>query len=127
MAFINKIENVASINYEGNIITSLPAETVLLTLPVITKTVDKEVASIGDTLTYIIIVSNLALTNIENLPFSDVIPEGCEYIENSFMLNGLAATPTFEERELRHTIPTVPALGSVNIEFKVLVTGVSED
>ncbi len=123
MAIINKIENVASIDYNGTTINSLPAETLLLVLPTILKIVDKAVADIGDTLTYTITVGNVGLTSITNLPFSDEIPEGAEYIDGSFKVNGSTVTPTFSNDTLTYTISSVPPLGVTTIQFQVQVVG----
>lgn len=54
MAIINKLENISSISYGGNTISSNAVSTVLLLPPTILKAVDKLTASIGDTLTYTI-------------------------------------------------------------------------
>lgn len=123
MAIINKVENVASITYNGNTINSLPSETLLLVLPTIINTADKAITDIGDIVTYTITIANLGLTSITNLPFSDVIPEGCEYEEDSFKLNGSTVAPTFEDDTLSYIIPSVSPLGTVSIEFQVLVIG----
>lgn len=123
MAIINKIENVASITYNGTTIRSLPTETLLLVLPTVIKTVDKAIASIGETLNYTVVIGNIGLTAIKNLEFRDSIPRGSEYVVNSFKVNGAAVTPTIETDTLKYTIPNIAALGSATIEFQVHVIG----
>ncbi len=123
MAIINKIENVASITYNGNTINSLPTETLLLVLPTIFKTVDKAIADIGDFLTYTVTIANIGLTTITSLPFNDVIPEGSKYEEGTFKVNNTTVTPTFEDDTLSYTIPSISPLGTVSIEFQVQVIG----
>lgn len=123
MALINKVDNSANITYGGNTISSNTATTVLLLAPIITKVVDKLTASIGDTLTYTITITNPALQAITNLPFSDTVNTGATYIASSFALNGTAATPTVTGSTLTYTIPSIASLASAIITFQVKVVG----
>lgn len=123
MAIINTLSNTASVTYGGNTITSLPAVTALLLAPTIVKVVDKATASIGDTLTYTITVTNLATTAITNLPLSDTVPAGASYVASSFKVNGASATPTVTGTTLTYTIPSIPALGAATIIFQATVVG----
>lgn len=68
MAIINKLDNTASVTYGGNPINSNSVSTVLLLQPTLLKAVDKLTASIGDTLTYTITVTNVSLNALTNLP-----------------------------------------------------------
>ncbi|NLZ25490.1 MAG: DUF11 domain-containing protein, partial [Clostridiales bacterium] len=65
---IDKITNVASVTYDGEQYSSLAAETLLQLPPLITKAVDKNMAKIGDTLSYTITITNqsseLAITDL---------------------------------------------------------------
>lgn len=123
MALINSIDNAASILYGGNTITSNTVQTLLLLAPTITKAVDRLQASIGDVLTYTIVITNLALSAVTNLPFTDVIPAGANYVNASFTLNGAAATPTLTANTLTYTIPAISSLGVATIRFQVTVVG----
>lgn len=123
MAAINKLDNSSSIAYNGNRIESLPVETLLLVLPTITKTVDKRIASINDILTYTATITNVGLTTITNIPFTDVLPTGCEFITGSFKENGSQVTPELKESTLHYTIPSISALGVVTLTFQVTVVG----
>lgn len=123
MPIINKVQNIASITYNGQTINSLPAETLLLVLPTILKTVDKPIASIGETLEYTITIANIGLTTINNLDFSDEVPEGTEYVTDSFKLNGSSVTPDTAENILSYTIPTISPLGNATIQFQAEVVG----
>lgn len=123
MAIINSIENSASISYGGSTINSNTVTTILLLPPLIVKAVDKLLASIGEDLTYTITITNVGLSSITNLPFSDVIPEGSEYVTGSFTVNGTSATPTITGSTLSYTIPTVGILGTATITFQVEVVG----
>lgn len=123
MAVINKLENSASITYGGNTITSNAVDTLLLLAPTILKAVDKLTASIGDTLTYTVTVTNVGLSAITNLPFTDVLPAGSTFVTDSFTVNGAQATPTLTTNTLTYTIPNIAALGSAAIQFQVKVVG----
>lgn len=123
MAVINKLDNSSNIVYNGNTINSLPTETLLLVLPTIVKSVDKIVASIGDTLTYTVTVTNLGLTTISNIHFTDILPAGCEFITGSFKENGFQVTPKLADHKLTYTIPSIGALGVVTLTFQVTVVG----
>lgn len=123
MAIINKLDNTASITYGGNTINSNTVQTLLLIAPTIVKAVDKLVASVGDTLKYTVTITNLGLSAITNLPFTDVLPAGSTYIKDSFQVNGTAATPTVTGSTLSYTIPNIAALGVATITFQVTVVG----
>lgn len=123
MALINKLDNTATITYGGNPINSNTVSTLLLLAPTIVKTVDKLTASIGETLTYTVTITNLALSAIPNLPFSDIIPTGGTYVTASFTLNGSAATPTLTGSTLTFTIPAIPSLGTAILQFQVKIVG----
>lgn len=123
MALINKVDNVASITYDGAPILSNSVSTVLLLPPAVVKTVDKVVASVGDILTYNVTITNVGLSQLTNLPFSDVIATGAGYVPNSFKVNGTAETPGITNNTLTYTIPSIPSLGTANVQFQVRVLG----
>ena len=123
MALINKLDNAASVTYGGSPINSNTVSTVLLLAPALLKTVDKLTASIGDTLTYTITVTNAGLSAITNLPFTDTIPAGASFVTGSFTVNSAAATPTVTNNTLTYTIPNIAALGTASIQFQVKVVG----
>ena len=123
MALINKLENISSITYGGTTINSNPVDTLLLLAPTITKAVDKLTASIGDILTYTVTITNISLSAVNNLPFTDAIPAGASFVNNSFTVNGAAVTPTLTSNTLNYTIPSIPALGAAILQFQVKVEG----
>lgn len=123
MALINSIDNFASIVYDGDTINSNQVSTILLLPPTIVKSVDKLISNIGDTLTYTIVITNVALSAITDLPFSDTIPAGAEYTESSFKLNGTTVTPTIADDTLNYTIPSIGILGVATITFQVDIVG----
>lgn len=123
MAVINRLDNIASIQYNGQTISSLPASTILLVLPTILKAVDKPTAAIGETLSYTVTITNVGLSAMTNIPFTDIIPAGATYIANTFQVNSSAVTPTITANTLTYTIPTIAALGVAVITFQVTVVG----
>ncbi len=123
MAIINKINNIASIEYGGKTISSLPVETLLLLAPTIVKLVDKPIAAIGETLTYTVTIVNIAIGSITNLPFTDAIPAGSTYVPDSFKVNNSAVAPTITAGILSYTIPSIAGLGTATITFQVKVVG----
>lgn len=120
---INKLDNTASIVYSGNTIKSNTVETLLLLAPTIVKAVDKLTASIGEKLVYTVTVTNVALSAITNLAFTDIIPTGSNYVEGSFKVNSASATPQINGSTLTYTIPNIAALGTAIIQFEVTVVG----
>ena len=123
MALINKLDNTASVTYGGSPVNSNTVSTVLLLAPTILKAVDKLTASIGDTLTYTVTITNVGLNPLTNLPFTDVIPAGATYVTDSFKVNNTAATPTLTTNTLTYTIPSIASLGVATITFQVKVMG----
>lgn len=123
MAIITSLSNTASIVYNGSTINSNPVSTVLLLAPTIVKAVDKPAASIGDTLTYTVTITNVGASAITSLPFTDPLPAGSSFTTGSFKVNGAAATPTLSGNTLSYTIPTIAALGSAVITFQASVIG----
>lgn len=125
MAFVNKISNTATITYGGNPIVSNTADTILLLAPTITKLVDKATANVGDKLVYTITISNVSLTPISNIPFTDTIAAGATYVTDSFKVNNTAVAPTINGSTLSYTIPTIAASAVATIQFQVTVVGSS--
>lgn len=123
MALINKLDNIASVTYGGNPINSNTVSTVLLLAPTLLKAVDKLTASIGDTLTYTVTVTNVGLNPLTNLPFTDNVPAGTTFVTGSFTVNGTAATPTITNNTLTYTIPSIASLGTASLQFQAKVIG----
>lgn len=123
MAIINSISNVASVVYNTVPINSIPVVTNLLLPPTILKVVDKVLASIGEVLTYTVTITNIGLTSISDLPFTDVLPDGITYVDGSFKLNNSTVTPTITDQTLSYTISSIAALGIATISFQSTVVG----
>ena len=123
MAIINKVDNAASVTYGGSPINSNTVSTLLLLAPTIVKAVDKATASIGDKLTYTVTITNLSLSALTNLPFTDTLPAGVTYVTDSFTVNSTKATPTVTSSTLTYTIPSIAAGATATIQFQVNVVG----
>lgn len=123
MAIINKLDNVATVVYNGTDVLSNTVSTLLALAPTLLKSVDKLTAAIGDTLTYSIDITNLGLNAITNLPFKDVLPSGCTYVTDSFTVKGAPVTPTVTANTLTYTIPSVAAASVTKVQFQVKVVG----
>lgn len=103
-----KIENTASVTYISQPNPSEPPITTTVTTPTVTlpvrtanpnpqKTVDREFASIGDTLTYTITLQNTGNIPATDVIITDSIPTGTTFIPGSITINGVSQpnlTPT---------------------------------
>ena len=82
------------------------------------KSVDKSFATIGDILTYTIVLGNVGNTAATSVVFTDTMPNGTTYVSGSATLNGSPATGILTTGIQVGTIPA----GSVStISFKVSV------
>lgn len=123
---INKLSNSAKINIGESDIVSNTVDTLLLLLPTITKSVNITTdAKIGDDLTYTCVITNIGLSILSTINFTDVLPAGCQYIVSSFKVDGIIKTPVYDSGTniLSYTIPSIVALGVTTIVFKVNITG----
>ncbi|PGT61686.1 hypothetical protein COD86_02090 [Bacillus cereus] len=103
-----KIENTASVTYISQPTPGEPPITTTETTPTVTlpvrtanpnpqKTVDREFASIGDTLTYTITLQNTGNIPATDVIITDSIPTGTTFIPGSVTINGIPQpnlTPT---------------------------------
>ncbi|PHD45525.1 cell surface protein [Bacillus toyonensis] len=127
---VNPISNIARIDYTfiadptapiiSRTITSNPAFTQISDANVLSlKAVNAQQATTGDILTYTITLENTGNIPATNLIFSDTIPEGTTFVENSFTLNGtaiLGANPN-----VGVTLPTLAANATHLIAFQILI------
>lgn len=123
MAIINQLSNTASVLFNGNPVNSNNVSTNLLLAPTLLKAVDKLTANIGDVLTYTVTITNLSLTEMTSVPFTDILPAGCSYVTDSFELNGKVAVPTVVDNTLTYIIATIAPLGIATIQFQSTVVG----
>lgn len=123
---INQLSNSAKITFDGNDVVSNTVNTTLLLAPTITKAVDVTAdAKIGDIITYTCVVTNISLQALTPLPFTDVLPTGCQYNTGSFKQDGVTKTPTYNSgtNTLTYTIPALSSLIATTITFTVTITG----
>jgi uncharacterized repeat protein (TIGR01451 family) len=86
------------------------------------KTVDKDIAVVGDILTYTILVSNNGLVEAENAIFTDKLPAGVSFIPGSVQIDGIAQPSA--DPSASFPIGSVSIEGPVEILFQVEVTSV---
>jgi len=92
-----------------------------------TKTVDKTITVIGDTLTYTVVVDNIGTANADNVVFFDPPPTGTTFIANSLTVNGAVqagADPSVGVN-LGTVLPDLPGISNAKtVSFKVQVNSV---
>ena len=81
---VNRVTNCATIRMGCTTIKSNEVETYLICDPVIVKAVDKEVAEVGDNLTYTITIDNPSLVPLTNVVFRDTLDDNLNYVYESF-------------------------------------------
>lgn len=87
----------------------------------ITKSVDNVVATIGDELTYTVVIPNTGNITAINVVLKDTIPNGTSLVPNSFYIDSnliSGANPT-----LGVTLPNISPQTTITVKFKVRVTG----
>ena len=85
----------------------------------VTKSVNRNFATIGDTLTYSFNVSNISNVTATNTNFFDVIPIGSSFIPGTVIINGLPK-PTYNP-QLGFTLGSLTAGQVVSLSFNTLV------
>lgn len=86
------------------------------------KTVDKDIAVVGDILTYTILVSNNGLVEAENSIFTDNLPTGVSFVPGSLQIDGITQPTANPTKGV--SIGSVSIEGPVEIVFQVKVTSV---
>lgn len=101
-------------------ITSNPAFTQISDANVLSlKAVNAQQATTGDILTYTITLENTGNIPATNLIFSDTIPAGTTFVENSFTLNGAAILDA--NPNVGVTLPNLAANATHLIAFQILI------
>ncbi len=74
------------------------------------KTVDKGFATVGDVLTYTVVLTNAGSVSADSPTFVDTNPDGTTFIQNTFLINGvLGAGASFVQNSV--TINNIPRPG----------------
>ncbi|EEM70639.1 hypothetical protein bthur0009_33920 [Bacillus thuringiensis serovar andalousiensis BGSC 4AW1] len=126
-----KIENTASVTYTSQPNPNEPPITTTETTPTVTipvrtanlnpqKTVDREFASIGDTLTYTINLQNTGNIPATNVIITDSIPTGTTFILGSVTVNGIPQPNLNLETGI--PVGTLNPRQIVTVTFEVQVT-----
>ncbi|USL20752.1 DUF7507 domain-containing protein [Bacillus paranthracis] len=129
--FTPELQNLAFVNFQYNVGNALQAqpgnvETNVFVTSINTailsavKTASTAFANIGDTITYTVLIQNSGNTNATNVNFSDLIPAGTTFVENSFTVNGNTIPGANPNSGV--TIGTVSAGSSLTVTFQVIVT-----
>lgn len=115
------ISNEANVLFDGVTINS-NIVTTSLDLPLtLVKTVNLSSAMSGQTLIYIITISNPNETDATDILFTDAYDNTqTSYVIDSLEVDGISVIPT-TTNPLTYTIPTIPALDEITLEFSVLV------
>ncbi|QWU44445.1 DUF11 domain-containing protein [Bacillus sp. NP247] len=129
--FTPELQNLGFVNFQYNVGNSLQAqpgnvETNVFVTSInsailsAVKTANTAFANIGDTITYTVLIQNSGNTNATNLNFSDLIPAGTTFVENSFSVNGSIIPGANPNNGVN--IGTVSTNSSLTVTFQVIVT-----
>ncbi|WOA65054.1 cell surface protein [Bacillus mycoides] len=128
--FTPELQNLGFVNFQYNVGNSLQAqpgnvETNVFVTSInsailsAVKTANTAFANIGDTITYTVLIQNSGNTNATNLNFSDLIPAGTTFVENSFSVNGSIIPGADPNNGVN--IGTVSTNSSLTVTFQVMV------
>jgi uncharacterized repeat protein (TIGR01451 family) len=104
------------------IFNHIPLDPFLTRTPlIVTKTSVKRTAGIGDLIPYTITVRNAEAAQRAPVDVIDILPPGLKYVTGTASVNGVAAEPVANDRELRWLRQTIPANGTVTYKLTVVV------
>ena len=112
---MNPSEPPVTINVPSNIVNT----TVQSGNFEVVKSVNTDVATVGDILVYTIEVINAGSVPATNVFFQDSIPQGTLFIENSVFVNGILQEGA--DPEFGFPLNNLPAGASVIVTFEVLI------
>ncbi|PFC90107.1 cell surface protein [Bacillus anthracis] len=129
--FTPELQNLGFVNFQynvgnalqaqpGNVETNVFVTSIHSAILSAVKTASTAFANIGDTITYTVLIQNSGNTNATNVNFSDLIPAGTTFVENSFTVNGNTIPGANPNSGV--TIGTVSAGSSLTVTFQVIVT-----
>ncbi|MBE7149444.1 DUF11 domain-containing protein [Bacillus mycoides] len=129
--FTPELQNLGFVNFQYNVGNSLQAqpgnvETNVFVTSInsailsAVKTTNTAFANIGDTITYTVLIQNSGNTTATNLNFSDLIPAGTTFVENSFAVNGSTIPGANPNNGVN--IGTISTNSSLTVTFQVIVT-----
>lgn len=88
---------------------------------IVTKTSIRRSASVGDLIPYTIIVRNPEAAQRGAVDVVDILPPGLKYVPGSSLVNGVAAEPKVNDRELRWERQVIPANGTMTYQLTAVV------
>ena len=88
---------------------------------VVSKTSVKRTANIGDLIPYTITVRNAEAIQRAPVDVIDILPPGLKYVTGTALVNGVAAEPQVNDRELRWLRQTIPANSTVTYQLTAVV------
>ncbi len=107
----------------GNVTYSEPTNTVSINVISaklnVVKSVDKTFAVKGETLTYTVTFTNVGNIPIEDIYFTDNIPQGTTFVEQSVLING-HNIPAYRP-DIGYSVANLPPDGSATTSFQVTV------
>lgn len=122
------IDNTSSIEYsylDGSILKTNNKESNLVDTIIregkitLEKIADKEVALVGDTLTYTINVKNTGNIEVENVILTDIVPKDTKFVEGSVIVNGSPDSNLNPEKGIN--LGTIQAPLTNVVSFKVTI------
>lgn len=90
----------------------------------VTKSVDKSYATIGDILTYTVVLNNIGNLLLSDIVFTDIIPVGGTFVTGSVVVNG-TPQPTYNPNT-GFNLGSLLILGSITVTFQVEVTSLPD-
>ena len=125
------LTNNALVNYEyavnptetpavGSTVTNTTVTPIVDATLVINKNASTTFATIGDTITFTSVVTNIGNTTANNIVFTDSIPNGTTFVPNSFKINGVTVPNTNPQNSIN--IGNLNANASVTLSFQVNIT-----
>ncbi|GMR65363.1 hypothetical protein BAC7755_20330 [Bacillus sp. MN7755] len=129
--FTPELQNLGFVNFQynvgnalqaqpGNVETNVFVTAINSAILSAVKTASTAFANIGDTITYTVLIQNSGNTNATNINFSDLIPAGTTFIENSFAVNGSTIPGANPNNGVN--IGTVSTNSTLTVTFQVIVT-----
>ncbi|MEC1980268.1 cell surface protein [Bacillus cereus] len=122
LGFVNFQYNVgnALLAQPGNVETNVFVTSINTAILSAVKTANTAFANIGDTITYTVLIQNSGNTNATNVNFSDPVPAGTTFVENSFAVNGSTIPGANPNNGVN--IGTISSDSSLTVTFQVIVT-----
>ncbi|PHF55864.1 cell surface protein [Bacillus toyonensis] len=129
--FTPELQNLGFVNFQynvgnalqaqpGNVETNVFVTSINSAILSAVKTASTAFANIGDTITYTVLLQNSGNTNATNVNFSDLLPAGTTFVENSFAVNGSTIPGANPNNGVN--IGTVSTNSSLTVTFQVIVT-----